>query len=136
MNIDLIKELMKAFSEAQIHELKVESDGLKISMKKDAHPTLTNHVEKQIETPSGPEKTAGLPVKAPLVGIYYAQSAPDAKPFVSVGQTIEKGQTLCIIEAMKVMNEIKAPYSGVIQDICVEDGQLVEFDQILMHISE
>ncbi|MCL1991128.1 MAG: acetyl-CoA carboxylase biotin carboxyl carrier protein [Defluviitaleaceae bacterium] len=75
-------------------------------------------------------------VLAPLVGVFYQASSPEAQPFVEVGQRISEGETLCILEAMKVLNEIKAPKSGVIVAIHVNNGDVVEFDQVLMEIGD
>ena len=80
------------------------------------------------EPPAAPE---GQVVKAPMVGTFYRSPSPDAKPFVEVGQTIKEGQTVCIIEAMKLMNEIEADASGVVKAILVENGQPVEYGQPL-----
>ena len=71
----------------------------------------------------------GHPVKAPMVGTFYRSSGPDAAPFVEVGQAVKAGDTLCIIEAMKLMNEIEADVSGVVKSILVENGQAVEYGQ-------
>ncbi|MBQ8409717.1 MAG: acetyl-CoA carboxylase biotin carboxyl carrier protein [Clostridia bacterium] len=73
-------------------------------------------------------------VKSPIVGVFYAAPAENAEPFVSIGDRVEKGQTLCIIEAMKLMNEITAEQSGVIEKICVTNGQVVEFGTELFRI--
>ena len=73
----------------------------------------------------------GHVVKAPMVGTFYRSASPDAKPFVEVGQTIKEGQTICIIEAMKLMNEIEADASGTVKAILVENGQPVEYGQPL-----
>lgn len=73
-------------------------------------------------------------VKAPLVGTFYAAPAPDAAPYVSVGQKVQKGDVLCIVEAMKNMNEIESPCDGTIVDICASNGDLVEYNQILIQI--
>ena len=76
-----------------------------------------------------PPKAEGHIMKAPMVGTFYRASSPDASPFVEVGQTVKEGDTLCVIEAMKLMNEIEADISGVIKAIQVENGQAVEFGQ-------
>ena len=76
----------------------------------------------------------GKTVKAPLVGTFYAASAPDAEAFVSVGDTVKKGQTLGIIEAMKLMNEIESEYDGVVKEILIENGQMAEYGQPLFVI--
>jgi len=76
-----------------------------------------------------PEPTEGHIMKAPMVGTFYRAGAPDAAPFVEIGQTVKEGDTLCVIEAMKLMNEIEADISGVIKAIQVENGQAVEYGQ-------
>jgi acetyl-CoA carboxylase biotin carboxyl carrier protein len=80
------------------------------------------------EAPAGQE---GHVVKAPMVGTFYRSPSPDAKPFVEVGQAVKEGETICIIEAMKLMNEIEADASGVVKAILVENGQPVEYGQPL-----
>lgn len=75
-------------------------------------------------------------VNAPMVGVFYAAPAPGADPFVTVGSKVKKGDTLCIVEAMKCMNEIAAECDGVVVDICVSDGELVEYGRCLMKISQ
>ena len=73
-------------------------------------------------------------VKSPMVGVFYAAPAPDAQPYVKVGDTVEKGQVICLIEAMKLMNDITAPVSGRIVDICAQDGAVLEYGQTIMKI--
>ena len=77
----------------------------------------------------------GTPVKSQLVGVYYGAPTPDSAPFVKIGQEVKEGDTLCIIEAMKVMNEIKAPKAGKVVSILVESGDLVEFGQVIIEIA-
>jgi acetyl-CoA carboxylase biotin carboxyl carrier protein len=84
------------------------------------------------ETPAEPE---GHEVKSPMVGTFYRSSAPGAKPFVEIGQSVNAGDTLCIIEAMKLLNEIEADLGGVIKSVLVENGQPVEYGQPLFLIS-
>ncbi|MDP1611529.1 MAG: acetyl-CoA carboxylase biotin carboxyl carrier protein [Sulfuritalea sp.] len=76
-----------------------------------------------------PPEVAGHVMKAPMVGTFYRASSPDAAPFAEIGQTVKAGDTLCVIEAMKLMNEIEADISGVIKAIQVENGQAVEYGQ-------
>ena len=78
-----------------------------------------------------PAVPAGKPVTSPMVGTFYRSPSPEAKPFVQVGDTVKKGDTLCIIEAMKLLNEIEAEEDGVIKEVLVENGQPVEFGQPL-----
>ena len=82
------------------------------------------------ESPAPP----GEVVKAPLVGVFYTAPAPDAEPFVTVGQRVKKGDTLCIVEAMKLMNEIESTHDGVIDRILAENGSMVEFGQPLFAV--
>ena len=84
------------------------------------------------ETPAEPE---GHVVKSPMVGTFYRSSAPGAKPFVEIGQTVNAGETLCIIEAMKLLNEIEADQGGVVKSVLVENGQPVEYGQPLFLIA-
>lgn len=84
--------------------------------------------------PVAPAASAGTPVKAPIVGTFYASSSPDAAPYVKVGDRVEAGQVLCIIEAMKLMNEIEAEQSGVIREILVKNAEPVEYGQTLFMI--
>jgi acetyl-CoA carboxylase biotin carboxyl carrier protein len=81
-----------------------------------------------------PPKPAGLEVKSPMVGTFYKSPEPGAKPYVTVGDRVAKGQIVCIIEAMKIMNEIESEYSGIVRDILVEDAQPVEYGQVLFKI--
>ncbi|MFC6617843.1 acetyl-CoA carboxylase biotin carboxyl carrier protein [Deinococcus radiophilus] len=83
---------------------------------------------------AAPAASAGTPVKAPIVGTFYEASSPDAAPYVKVGDRVEEGQVLCIIEAMKLMNEIEAESSGVVREILVKNAEPVEFGQTLFII--
>ncbi len=80
------------------------------------------------------KENKGKVITSPMVGAFYASPAPGAKPFVKVGDTVSVGQVVCIVEAMKLMNEIESEVSGRVTQICVEDGQSVEYGQILMYI--
>ncbi len=80
------------------------------------------------------EVKKGKPITSPMVGTFYKSPSPDSKPFVEVGSSVADGQVVCIIEAMKLMNEIESDVSGKVVEICVEDGQPVEFGQVLMYV--
>jgi acetyl-CoA carboxylase biotin carboxyl carrier protein len=80
------------------------------------------------------EKAFGNSVKAPIVGTFYSAPSPDAEPFVTVGKTVKKGDTIFIIESMKVMNEVLSEFDGVVKEIMVSDGDPVDFDQTVMVI--
>ena len=86
-------------------------------------------------TPGEPAEPEGHQVKSPMVGTFYRSASPGAKPFVEVGDSVEVGDTLCIIEAMKLMNEIESDKSGVVKQVLAENGQPVEFGQPLVVIA-
>jgi acetyl-CoA carboxylase biotin carboxyl carrier protein len=89
----------------------------------------------EVESPKGEAaKPALLEVKSPMVGTFYAQAEPGSKPYVTVGTSISKGQVLCIIEAMKIMNEIESEFDGVVREVCVQDAHPVEYGQVLFRI--
>lgn len=110
---------------------------------KDVPPSVTKTTadpiaEKEAETASKPESPVDdyYNVTAPLVGTFYRASAPEAAPFVEVGDKVKTGDVLCIVEAMKSMNEIQSDVSGVVMEICVNNAELVEFDQVLFKIQK
>ncbi len=137
--MDKVKELMKAFEEANINKMKLEMHDLKLELEKSsgtARKSIETRREETIEEKEPQSDILAYKVKSPLVGTFYASPSPDAKAYVQVGDHVTKGTTLCIIEAMKVMNEIKAPVNGVIQKILVQANDMVEYDQVLMTIEE
>ena len=141
MNIKELKEIVAVFKEADIAELEIEREDAKIRLKRNAEPEV-RHVASQPHT-SVPEsikpdigkveeKNEGLvEIKTPMVGTFYKAPAPDADPFVDVGAEVSEDTVVCIIEAMKLMNEIKADVKGRIVKILVDSGQPVEFGQTL-----
>ncbi|MDD3397133.1 MAG: acetyl-CoA carboxylase, biotin carboxyl carrier protein [Clostridia bacterium] len=141
MDFKQILEIIKNFNKSQATVLEIEKDNFKLKLNKNENPYI-KPVEKFItfeteETQVIEETTnVGFEVKSPLVGTFYAGSGPNGEPFVKVNQKIEKGQTLCIIEAMKIMNEIIAPVSGTILSITPNSGSFVGYDQILMIINK
>ena len=96
----------------------------------------TAPVTEAAATPSAPATSAGKTIDSPLVGVVYLAKNPDQPAFKKVGDSVEAGETVCIVEAMKVMNEIPADISGTVVNVLVEDGQVVEFGQPLFEISE
>ena len=116
-------------------------DGTKISMKKENVQEIKREVIKQeqiIESKAEEQETkieeTGKIVKSPMVGTFYLKPAPDANPYVEVGKEVQKGDILCIIEAMKLMNEMESEYNGKIKEILVKDGEPVEFGMPLFVI--
>ncbi len=141
MNIDTakIKTLIALLDEAQLSEIEVRHGEQSIRIAREllrsAAGANTPPAETSRHTPTAAQvEPAGHTVKAPMVGIYYATPSPDAKPFVQVGDHVKKGQVLCILEAMKMMNQIEADKTGVIKACLVENGHPVEFGQALFVI--
>lgn len=160
MNIKEIKELIEAVSQNGITDLEVERSGVKVRIKKEGQPVVMSSVpvSPAYAYPTGyppavpPAQTspaAGVAagptvaaaeeenlyiVRSPIVGTFYRAPNPDAEPFVKVGDTVEAGRVLCIIEAMKLMNEIEAEVSGEVVKIYAENGEPVEFGQALFGI--
>jgi acetyl-CoA carboxylase biotin carboxyl carrier protein len=97
-------------------------------------PTPNDGMQTIEEPPKAEPKSAGIEVKSPMVGTYYGAPEPGAKPYVAVGSRVAKGQTLCIIEAMKIMNEIESEVAGVVTEVMAADAQPVEYGQALFRI--
>ncbi|WP_050636321.1 acetyl-CoA carboxylase biotin carboxyl carrier protein [Candidatus Stoquefichus sp. SB1] len=135
MDTEKIKSIMKMFEESQISKMDLTDGDLHITLEKETEPVEVIRkpiLEKEVNEVE--EKSTGTPIKSPLVGTYYQASGVDQEPFVKVGDHVNVGDTICIIEAMKVMNEIKATASGNVLSIEVADGETVEYDQVLMMI--
>ena len=124
-----------------IEELEIQ-DGKKVVRVRAVSRTVSVETDPKIRTQSitNPTLTEShdtrTPVTAPLVGTVYLSPSPDQKPFVQVGDIVKKGQTLCLIEAMKTFNHIKSPHDGKITKSCVKNGQTVEFEQDLFLLSD
>lgn len=139
MKLDFIKQIMSEFDQSNITKMKVEIDDLKIELEKESEKVeYVKPVEKEKEVIEDKqikqEQATGTAVKSPIVGVFYSASSPESEPYVTVGKNVKKGDIVCIIEAMKVMNEIKAPCDGTVTSILVENEALVEYDQALMVI--
>ena len=131
MDTEKIKSIMQMFEESQISKMDLTDGDLHITLEKDVE---VKQVVTPVEGQSVQEEKTGTPIKSPIVGTYYQSSGAGKEPYVKVGDTIQEGDTICIIEAMKVMNEIKATVSGKVLSIEVQDGETVEYDQTLMMI--
>ena len=141
-----IQELAELLAENELTEISVKHGEKEVVIKKGGGVLMSPPpVAPAAVTVSAPSTTAetlictpmekkGKPITSPMVGTFYKAPSPDAEPFVKVGSTVEEGKVVCIIEAMKLMNEIEADASGKIVEICVEDGQPVEFGQVLMYV--
>ena len=142
-SINELKELIEAVDKSTLSSFKVVAEnGETVSIKREIQsaPVVVTAESAPVVQPvaeSAPQQSAepqGTPVKAPMVGVFYAAPSPDAKPYVSVGSTVKEGDTLCIIEAMKLMNEITAEQGGTITEICVKNGDIIEYGQTLFYI--
>ena len=129
-----IRTLIEMIEGSSIGELSFESGTTRISLKKGvAQPLATapSVIPSVAVTAPEPKVLAGYQVKAPMVGTFYSAPSPDSAPYVQVGDRVEVGQPLCIIEAMKLMNEIEAEASGVVREVLAKNAQSVEFGQPL-----
>lgn len=145
MYVKEIKEMINLMNENNLTELEIEREGLRIKLKKGIHG-ITEEVVQELpaavkakgvsrEAAAQESLQANLAqIKSPMVGTFYRAPAPDAPPFVKVGDNIEVGQVVCIIEAMKLMNEIKSEVRGRVAQILAEDADPVEFGQGLFFI--
>lgn len=144
MEYEKIKQLIEDMGNSNLTSIDIDfPDGTKISMKKDIKQPITVINEKACEEigvkieNSTTEKNKienGHIVKSPMVGTFYLKPSPSAEPFVRVGQEVKKGDVLCIVEAMKLMNEIESEFEGKIEEILVEDGRPVEYGEPLFRI--
>jgi acetyl-CoA carboxylase biotin carboxyl carrier protein len=152
-----LKSLFQLMQEYEVSELSFKDAKTAIEIKRAKEPVFVNAVAPAKEAPPAITNTAAAPAEekeaeatskpespvenyyaviAPLVGTFYRASAPDAAPFVEVGDKVKTGDVLCIVEAMKSMNEIQSDVSGVIMEICVNNAELVQFDQVLFKIQK
>lgn len=146
-DVEYIEKLAKILNEASLTEISLEDGEQAITLRKDVIVTSAPQavVAAPAAVPAAPVSAApateasapakkGTPITSPMVGTFYKSPSPDADPFVSVGSTVKPGDVVCIVEAMKMMNEIESEISGKIVEVCVEDGQPVEFGQVLMYV--
>lgn len=134
MNTLDIEKIIKIFENASIETLDLEIDNIKIKLKKNTMPSAPSIISNNKQLKNNEDE--GYIVKAPLVGTFYASPSVGAEPFVVKGTKVKKGDKLCIIEAMKVMNEILAPTDGIIKEIYLDNEAMVEYDQKLFLIGE
>lgn len=141
MDFKQIQTLIKNFEDSEMTVLEIEHEGFKLRLSKN-NDTVFSYSQNIEEKPKQVELNNEVPipgetateVKSPLVGTFYSAASPDDEPFVTVGSTVVVGQKLCIIEAMKIMNEITSPISGTVTRIIPQDGSAVGFDQVLITI--
>lgn len=154
MNINEIKEIIKLVDEAKLQEVEIEQSNVKIKLKRHADIAQPQVIYQQqaatpapvnqsappapVDTPAPAQKAAApveasntIAIKSPMTGTFYASSSPDNPPYVNLGQEVKSGDAVCIIEAMKLFNEIESEVAGTIEKILVKDGEPVELDQPL-----
>lgn len=140
MDMRQIRQLMQAFDESGLSKLKIAKEGFALEMDKAAAsvPSVAAvpvaAAPAEVSTPTTP--LAGDEILSPMVGTFYAAPSPDSDPFVKPGDRVNKGQTLAVLEAMKIMNELEAEYDCKIIDILVTDGQAVEYDMPLFIVKK
>ena len=151
MNLKEIKDLIKVFNGSDLNKMKVQDGEFALTLEKGlpaaqaAQPAAASTVQTAAPVVSAPAPAAesekkipenAVYITSPMVGTFYRSPSPDSPPFVNVGDVVRKGQTLCIIEAMKIMNEIEAEFDCKILEILAEDGQPVEYDMPLFLVEK
>jgi acetyl-CoA carboxylase biotin carboxyl carrier protein len=154
MDLSYIKKIIKLVERSSIDELELEEEGTKIKVARNRNsgvyvqtaqttplPALPSHNSQQLES-TKPATSNTLPnsqyheVRSPIVGTFYCAPAPDAEPYIEIGQSVKVGSVLCIVEAMKLMNEIESDCDGTVVKIIAENGKPVEYNQILFLIDK
>lgn len=153
MNVNDIIKIMDKLDHSSIQELSIHDDKFQLCISKRNHPepviqthgadtytyeSETNKISEDtvIPMPTVTDDETGKVINSPLVGIYYESSSPESDPYIKVGDKVNEGDVVCVIEAMKVFNEIKSPHSGVVKKILVSNQDIVEFDQPLIIIGD
>ena len=149
MNLKEIKEIIALMNENNLNEIEIEREGLKLKLKKSTGSDVVvgSQIHYAVESLPAPQAVPAVAkptasgaadvskdnkdIKSPMVGTFYRAPSPEAEPFVEVGQTVEVGQVVCIVEAMKLMNEIKSEVRGKITEVAVQNAEPVEFGQTL-----
>ena len=152
MNVEEIKELMTLFNDSNMTEFHLSNEEFEVQFsKREEYPQVVSNAVANVASPvvevapvnaaSSAEAqetpqvaTDAKYITSPIVGVVYLQSSPDADPFVQVGKQITSNDTVCIVEAMKIMNEIKSDFNGEVVEVLVENGQMVDFGQKLFAI--
>lgn len=153
MNVEEIKELMTLFNDSNMTEFHLSNEEFEVQFsKREEYPQVVSNAVAPVANVASPVEAAPVSatssevqeapqvatdakyITSPIVGVVYLQSSPDADPFVQVGKQITSNDTVCIIEAMKIMNEIKSDFNGEVVEVLVENGQMVDFGQKLFAI--
>ena len=143
MKLDEIRSLAKIMQDADLTSLEVSEGGMRVKLEKKQQPVPT--FDGGLPAPCTPSCGSEMQnqknaeqfyreIKSPMVGVFYSASSPESEPYVKVGETVKKGDVVCIIEAMKLLNEINADQDGEVAEICAENGQVVEYGQTLFRL--
>ena len=148
MDIRKVKKLIEMLESSELEEIEIHEGEESVRLVKNKTETVVTHqvqpnqLDKVVESSEQPQKSAplidnseGEVITSPMVGTFYAAASPGAKPFISVGDEIQEGDVVCIVEAMKMMNEIKSDYSGKVVSVLAENSEPVEFGQALFVIA-
>lgn len=157
MNLSYIKKIIKLVENSTIDELELEEEGTKIKVGRNRNSgiyvqtanTGASTFPQAMPPPAIPQAASGVPaasespaekkyheVRSPIVGTFYRAPSPDAEPYVEIGQTVQVGSVMCIVEAMKLMNEIESDCSGTVVSIIAENGKPVEYNQVLFLVEK
>lgn len=133
--LEIVDALSQQVNKAAMDEIEVETDEFRVKLtKRNAAPAVQVQPTQPVQPATPAVASGGRFVKAPLIGTFYAAAAPGKPPFVSVGDKVSKGSVVCIVESMKLMNEITSEFDGTVAEILVSDGESVEYDQPLIRI--
>ena len=143
--LEYIEKLAKLLNDNGLNEISLDDGEQAITVRKDPSEVVTvaapavsapvvSSAVQEIKAEEAASATKGKAVTSPMVGTFYASPSPDSEPFVEVGSEVKEGDIVCIIEAMKLMNEIKSEHSGKVTQICVKNGDPVEYGQVLMYV--
>ena len=148
MDIRKVKKLIEMLESSELEEIEIHEGEESVRLVKNKTETVVTHqvqpnqLDKVVESSEQPQKSApliensdGEVITSPMVGTFYAAASPGAKPFISVGDEIQEGDVVCIVEAMKMMNEIKSDYSGKVISVLAENSEPVEFGQALFVVA-
>lgn len=142
MDLTDIFSILDRFDASKATALELHLEGLHLKLEQDSGPSAAAQPLRQVQTPeqAAPQEAAqaaqadAVYIKAPLVGSFYAASSPEKPPLVQVGDTVKKGQSVCILEAMKMMSEVPSPMDCVIEEILLQDGELAGFDTPIFRV--
>ena len=152
IDLDFLQSLIRSMDESGVHSIEIEQDGTRIKLSKTpSGPAAAGTHAVPATTPSPASEPAPavhsttsetaatsaalIEIKSPMVGTFFRAPAPEAPPYAEVGSSVGPGDILCIIEAMKLMNELECEVSGVIQEVCVQNAEPVEYGQVLFRVS-